>query len=197
MAFFGKKKDDMMRDFVPELPMLPELPRLPDLPREGTQMDPNIIHDTHELPQLPSFPNSSTGNRFSQHAIRDAIYGEEEPKDFRGFPRMPEEDETPEIFSPRMKRNVEVPPAFQEAAISVKEHDPIFIRIDKFEESVRLFESIKEKTLEIESMLRDTKKIKEEEERETETWEKEIQEIRKKIEKIDREIFSKIDDGIL
>ena len=42
-------------------------------------------------------------------------------------------------------------------------------------------------------MLRDIKTIKEEEEKELEGWEKEIQTIKEQIEKVDKDIFSKIE----
>ena len=42
-------------------------------------------------------------------------------------------------------------------------------------------------------MLRDIKRIREEEEKELEIWEKEVQLIKQEIEKIDQDIFSKIE----
>ena len=47
--------------------------------------------------------------------------------------------------------------------------------------------------LEIEDKFDDIKKIKEDEEKELEFWENEIKQIKEKIERIDRNIFSKID----
>ncbi len=71
--------------------------------------------------------------------------------------------------------------------------EPIFIRIDTFEESLKIFESTKNRIFEIEKMLRDIKRLKEEEEKELEMWEQEIQNLKQQIEKVDQDIFSKVD----
>ena len=71
--------------------------------------------------------------------------------------------------------------------------EPVFIRIDKFEEGLQVFEKAKEKISEMEKMLRDIKRIREEEEKELDFWENEIQKIKEQIEKVDRDIFSKIE----
>jgi len=71
--------------------------------------------------------------------------------------------------------------------------EPIFIRIDKFEEGLKVFEKTKEKVIEIEKTLRDINKIKEAEEKELENWEEEIRDIKTHIEKVDQDIFSKIE----
>ena len=53
---------------------MPELPKLPELPG---------IDDNKNLPQLPSFPRSLFGEKFSQDSIKNAIAGEKE--DESGF----------------------------------------------------------------------------------------------------------------
>ena len=81
-------------------------------------------------------------------------------------------------------------PVIQERRIS---REPIFIRLDKFEESLRILKETKEKVAEIEKMLEDIKKIREEESKELEFWEKEMQAIKSRFEKIDNDLFSKIE----
>jgi len=75
----------------------------------------------------------------------------------------------------------------------VRTDEPIFIRIDKFEESLKVFEKVKEKISEIEHLLRETKELKEQEQLELSNWEQEIQKLKLQIEKVDEDIFSKIE----
>ena len=74
-----------------------------------------------------------------------------------------------------------------------KRTEPVFVRIDKFEESMEVFEKAEKKIGEMEELFRDIRKLKEEEERELDSWETKIQSVKKQIEKIDNEIFSKIE----
>jgi len=69
---------------------------------------------------------------------------------------------------------------------------PVFIRIDKFEESLRIFKETKDKLDEIESLLNQTKELKDKEEEELSSWEKEIQDMKSQIDRVDRDIFSKV-----
>ncbi len=86
-----------------------------------------------------------------------------------------------------------IPEEFHEAAKKVKEAEPVFVRIDKFQESLNIFEKIKKEISEIESKLKDIKKIKEQEEAELEHWQGEISTIKEQIDKIDQDVFSKVD----
>jgi hypothetical protein len=200
MGWFNKEKKEIparlgstreIPSKIPELPSLPELPEFPysqenDFPKE-------------KLHQLPSFPNNSIGNKFSQHTIKEAMNGEEE--DEEGFEANDFSREIGTRMMPKpvkqfSNRTIEeqerVPRVFKEAAQKVKEAEPIFVRIDKFEEGVRTFRRAKERISEIEKNLGEIKKIKYEEEQEMINWENEIQSIKKEIEKVSDEIFSKL-----
>ena len=73
MKWFGKK--DKKED--DEVPSLPELPKLPELPRiKGVDS-----FEPQSIPQLPSYPNSLLGGKFSQNVIKDAITGEKEDEE--------------------------------------------------------------------------------------------------------------------
>ena len=86
-----------------------------------------------------------------------------------------------------------IPTTFREAAKRVKEIEPIFIRLDKFEDSLHSFEKAKQQITEIEKMLRNIKRLKEEEEKELSMWETEVQTTKQQIEKIDQDIFSRVE----
>jgi len=201
MGWFNKKKNEEK-----ESPSLSELPKLPELPKiEEGKEDDLSIH------QLPSFPNNSLGEKFSQNTIKEAVTGKKEGEevfetddfaqtkdDMRMMQKPPKKSPTKEFSyskrgEERTPKTKEVPEEFKEAARIVKKAEPIFIRIDKFEESLHVFEKTKEQILEIEKMLKDIKKIKEEEERELEFWENKIQTTKEQIEKIDKNLFSKIE----
>ncbi len=178
MGLFKKKETGE------EIPKLPELPRLPELPAF-----PRVREESEEqLPLLPSFPNSSLGEKFSQDTIKKAVTGRKRVEEV-------EPDEFAEEEMPMMQRPLVAEPRRREFYPQPvkKEEEPIFIRIDKFEEGSRTFEDVKKQVAEIERTLDDVKKVKEDEEKELMSWEEEIKQIKEKLEKIDNNIFSKIE----
>lgn len=177
-----KKKETKEKEFVPQLPDLPKLPELPGI-ENGKSSGP--------INQLPSFPLNSLGNKFSQNTIKEAVTGGkdgDEVWDADDFAT-----ERMQMMQKPLIRTKEVPEGFEEAASRVKKAEPVFIRLDKFEESLHLFEKIKTQVSEIENMLSNIKQTKENEEKELEHWENEMQQIKSQIEKVDKDIFSKID----
>ena len=194
MGWFNKKKEK-------EVPSLPELPKLPELPNiEENSLDNSKIH------QLPSFPTNSLGEKFSQNTIKEAVAGKKEgeevpeaddfAEDKQMMQRPLKEPLVPELSHlenikaiPFERRTDEIAEDFE---TSTKKAEPVFIRIDKFEESLKIFEKTKDKISEIEKMLKHIKDVKENEERKLDSWENEIEIIKKQIEKVDANIFSKI-----
>lgn len=187
MGLFKKKEKKQIFEGVPSLPELPEIPRI------GEEMG----YDKR-IPQLPTFPNNSTGEKFSQSSIKEAVRGGKEEGGFKVDEFEPEMGMR-KIPPPKKRRTKEAPypeekikPSRLSSERFVRKEEPIFVRIDKFEEGMKTFEKVRNQISAIEEMLRETKKVKEEEERELQTWEKEIQLIKSQIEKIDKDIFSKI-----
>jgi hypothetical protein len=209
MGWFSKKDEGMKKSEVPLLPELPKLPELPELPKLKDTKVPRA-----PIPQLPSFPTNSIGERFSQNNIKEAVTGRKEHEE--DFSDEDEEDnfavegdsmqnaehkslrkpmaiEMSSEYEKKSNTHHHVPDEFREAAKKVKSAEPVFIRIDKFEESLKTFNETKEKITDMEKMLRDIKKIKEEEESELEAWESEIKTMKNQIERVDRDIFSKVE----
>jgi len=199
MGLFDKKKKEAPKKVIPDFPRLPELPKLPELPdfESGTSFPKPPIS------QLPSFPVSSLGEKFSQNNIKEAVTGQKKDEDDFDMDDFDEDEKmiaprplkkqlTQELSFPR-NENIPIPREFQEAARRVKSAEPIFIRIDKFEESLNIFHQTREKILEIESMLKRIREVKEEEERELEIWENEVRNMKTQIERVDRDIFSKVE----
>ncbi len=199
MGLFGKnQKKGGAKKNVSEpkkIQKLPELPDLPDFEEGAPRSSFEESKDEKQLSQLPRFPTNSLGEKFSQDTIKEAITGEKEGEAFGADEFGLEKEQMMlqplEKLGPRATEPI--PPTFREAARTVKAREPIFIRIDKFEESLNSFEKAKQQVSEIEKMLRDVKKIKEEEERELSAWEKEIQTTKHEIERIDQDIFSKVE----
>tara|TARA_Y100000310_G_scaffold270154_1_gene283806 strand:+ start:744 stop:1328 length:585 start_codon:yes stop_codon:yes gene_type:complete len=194
MRFFGKKEKEKKEDL--SLPKLPELPELPEMPKMGNR-------EEERIPKLPSYPSNDFGKKFSQNAIKSAVSGGKE--DEGDFFRTNEPLEDRGMSRPSKRMTKEMPP-FQAKNLQnrekrfpefpkkqrVMETEPVFVRLDKFEESLEVFEDAKRRMVEIEKILGEIKHLKEQEERELLGWEAEIQELKRKFERIDREIFSKI-----
>ena len=73
----------------------------------------------------------------------------------------------------------------------IKNPEQIFVKLEKFESAIEEFSRIKNKLIDMESMLRKIRDIKLKEEKELSEWENEIESIKSRLEKIDREIFER------
>jgi len=181
MGLFHKKEKEGGK--IPELPEIPELPKLPELPGES----PKPIH------QLPSLPNNSLGEKFSQNIIKEAITGREEG-DFEDIVDDFDSVKEPQkIQSPQIKEQVrpmQMPLTAPKAV--VREAEPLFVRLDKFKESHEIIDAVKGQMHEITHLLNETNSLKEKEDHQLKLWETELQEIKNKIEKIDQDLFSKV-----
>lgn len=173
MGLFSKKTKQENK-----MPVLPKLPDLPALPTGLGFPETKLPEEIHEL---PSFPTSEPGEKFSQDTIKNAIGDEEEKESFEMepfvMPKTPKE--------PTYQNMPLIQPKTQEA-------EPVFIRIDKFEQSLEIFEKTKSKINQIEELFRETKELKEKEAHELSLWENEIQKMKLQIDKVDKDIFSKI-----
>ena len=70
--------------------------------------------------------------------------------------------------------------------------EPVFIRVDKYEDALNMFDDARKKITEMEDLLKHIKKIKEDEYRELKDWEMEIQKIKDDFERVNKDIFSKL-----
>lgn len=196
MGLFNKKdkkkdiKNSRMDDGIPRLPDIPQLPELPEF-GEG---------EFEGIHQLPKFPNNSLGQKFSQNTIKEAVTGKKREEVFADE-FMPTQDSEFQMmqgpqtrgssFPVQDRLSKEIPSHFEETRI--KENEPIFVRIDKFEDGLNALEIARKQIAEVEKTLRDIRKLKEDEERELSSWEKQVGAAKEQIEKIDKDIFSKIE----
>ena len=207
----SKKTSGYQAQDLNQLPNLPEIPRLQDLPEMDTEDEDD--HSDAPLPQLPSFPNNSLGDKFSQSTIKEAVAGgkrgnsgrdadnyssDEEPDEDWMMQESPEEDSFKEMqkgIMPgnKMENTRKIYPSYSKMQYSSeRREEPVFIRLDKFEESLKVFEETKEQISEIEHLLSNIKEIKQKEEDELNSWENRLQEIKRQVEKVDQDIFSKV-----
>ncbi len=191
MGLFRKKKKEVNKEVTP-VPSLPGLPKLPELPSlENENKEDKSIH------KLPSYPSGSLGTKFSQNTIKDAVSGRKEnfPEDESADDFFPDEEE--QIMRGPLKKSVteeigwETPRLRKEREFETGQ-EPVFIRIDRFEEALKIFNETKKKLNEIERTLEDIKKIREKEEKELGSWENKVKSIKGQIEKVDKNVFSKI-----
>lgn len=181
---------------------LPKLPELPSLPSEFPEIKENFPKG--KIHNLPSFPNNGTGEKFSQEVIKSAISGEDD-EDEEEFYRdiqeakipKPDFSSIPKAFSEERRGPIEkriaprnMPKEMEEPRR--EERGPVFVRIDKFESAIKIFSETRDKINEIEKLLEETRELKGNEEEELSLWEKEIQRMKQQIEKVDRDIFSKV-----
>lgn len=110
--------------------------------------------------------------------------------DFENNDRLDhEEEERHEIEKPIVRR--EFTPRSQPAFVS--KHEPVYVRIDKFEEAMRVFEKTKKEIAEIEKTLRDIAEVRANENKELDLWQSDVLKIKDQVEKVNRDIFSKIE----
>ncbi len=187
MGLFKKEKAGEKREVKGGPPQLPELPKLPEL----TETEEKGLY-SQSVNQLPRFPNNSLGEKFSQNTIKEAVAGEKEGDggfDANDFAEQMQMMQKPQ--KTQFSQEISLEP--KEPEIKNKRMEPVFIRLDKFEDSMNLFKKTKKQLSEIETMLNNIRKLKNEEEKELELWEKEMQSVKAQIEKVDNDIFSKVE----
>ncbi|MDP1728580.1 MAG: hypothetical protein Q8L27_00060 [archaeon] len=123
-----------------------------------------------ELPPLPSIPENKMNDSFELQAIKSTVRGNEsEKKVFELGEKLP---------MPIRK--------FEQRK------EPVFVKLDKFKDSVHKFDEIKSKVSDIDSTLKKIKEIRDKEEGELKAWEEKVQLIKEKVDNIDNSLFSRM-----
>jgi hypothetical protein len=217
--WFSKKKEEKASS-VPKLPDLPELPKLPNEPapseispysqpqtlelnsipdqviiNQSPQTPPDLTEAISPSP-LPNLPNSETGDKFQQDVIKSALQPpkytleiEPEELDIKEIKYKPKESKP--IASPREYKDFVQKREEREKPETKKE--PIFVRIDKFQQVTDNLKEIRAQVAEIESYLRQIRDIKAKEENELIAWENEVLELKNKLDSVDSVLLSKIE----
>ncbi len=159
---------------------------------------------------LPSFPDSPIKEGFSQSAIKDAV-GEEGSNDGKesNSEELPELPDDEKEMIPSMKHQgtspkvVEMPESkmksygkeIKESKENVSFKDKasksgdVFVKIDKFYSAKKALNSISGKLVEIDDLLKKIRETKIREEQELSGWEKEIENVKSKVQEVRESIF--------
>jgi len=114
----------------------------------------------------------------------------QEMRDINYEKNMEEEYAKP-AEKPRIKiRDISEP---LEAPIREKAKGPIYVKIEKFESALSDFEDIRKRLHESFELLEKVKSIRGREEEELEAWEREVDNIKRKLLEIDRNLFNRAD----
>ena len=213
--FSRKEKGEERKDDIPSLPDLPKLPSIPNFGEQAGELSPLPNFPKTVLGEKVSqdaIKKAVNGKREEGKGISENDFSKEKEQMIQESPQKQTQYEPRERFMRReipeefdeeigirnknyefQKRiiNGDIPEGFEEAGRKIRDSEPIFVRIDKFEESRKIFEKTKEQIFEIEKALGRIKSIKQEEDRELASWEQEIMNIKDKISQVEKDIFSK------
>lgn len=199
MAWFKKKDIQEAEEGIPTLPELPEpvqfsLPELNNPISNKNQGNLPELPSPPGLPTLPKLPELKSEANLTPEFIKQEIMKppqEMQKSQFQNIKTLP--NKTPPKQSSQRSPQITPSSEISRPKLGIKEAEPIYVRLDKFEASLESFEEIKIKIQEVEDILKKTKEVKQKEEQELEAWEREIQTIKSRITAIDKTIFNKLD----
>ena len=165
---FWKTKDE--KRSLPELP-----PMKPMFTKPMPEEEPETA--------LPSFPESPSGRKFAQAAIKEAVEEEESvaPRVIREiFPRareMSESEETAKVVFSREEK---------------KMPEDVYVKIDRFHSARKALNAAREKLQDMDALMKKIRETRMREEQELASWEKEIGSVKTKVEDVTNNIFEKV-----
>lgn len=113
--------------------------------------------------------------------------------DLPELPKLPElEEEKIPSYEPIRKMSIEkpvLPTSTLQRRSLIEEGKPLFVKIKKYKEAIKIIGSIKEKLNETETILSNLKKIKAQEDEELENWHRDILDIKEKLLDADKTLF--------
>jgi len=181
---------------LPDLPDTAKINSPPSL-KGYPEMEDNL--ESQEIHELPSFPDSPMKNGFSQAAIKDAVTtGNPSPENIetepheKNFKLTEMEEWTPPDFP--QEKEVETDferPLSPEPVKRISENKPVYIRLDKFKSAKNSLDKIKIGLDEIEELLKQLRDVKSKEDQELLSWEKEMDNIKSRMNNITSDIFDR------
>jgi hypothetical protein len=196
-------------------PALPELPSFPSSPANDS-LNQEIVKSAvgDELPDSTD-PAGNVEPSMSTDASSPGLPGlpKEEPSEIPNLPASSTEASVPKVepseaVSPSVAvdapAEVSVEPSVKMSSVSASDQptkgvsiqstgsEPIFVRLDKFQDSQKIFKEIRETVTDIEDVLGKIKGVKSKEETELNGWTKEVESLKRKLSEIDSEIFNQI-----
>jgi len=195
---FFKKKDD--KKALPDLPPMQSSPlqRFPSAPIKSVVSDEEESFPSAKIPELKKSPVVS-----AKEAVEDESEPPETPAN-KKFKAVEMEEWSPENEEEKPVRigKIEKAPEMEEREIPLRKEEPlrssdknsdIFVKLDKFRNARRALEEIKIRTEEIDSLLKKIRETKLREEQELTGWEKEISNIKSRVQDVSSNIFEKVE----
>jgi len=182
MGLFGKKKKEGKRE---ELPLPPAPPRFPEMEEVKRAISfPNEELFMQPMPKMPFLQTPGSSEDFPEPPISQKKVIEEMPP--REIVRESREIKPVRIIQPVIEMD-------RASKLRTKMKEPIFVKIEKFKDALASFEEIKEDLDNSFELLAKIRETREQEKEEIEKWEREITEIKEKIEGINSKLFSNIE----
>jgi hypothetical protein len=195
--FFKKKEDKKALPDLPVAPSLP-LPKFPTAPLKPVANDGEEFSQSSTIPELkkaspgsikvdvedePELPEAPEIKKFKAVEMEEWSPDNEEPEKpvrIGKINKIPEMDDIPVVREPPRK-------------IGNDRSSDIFVKLDKFRNARRALEEIKIRSEEIESLLKKIRETKLREEQELAGWEKEINNVKARVQDISSNIFEKVE----
>jgi len=183
---FENPKKDLDRDHREK----PPVESKPEVPKKEPVSEPKTKPPVESKPEVPKEePVSEPKTKPLEKAPKKES---EEPKQkIRRVEGVPSKPRTQEIHSEeeyKVKTPSQEPPPTK-----IKKQGSVFVKIDKFEESLETFDEVRKQLDNAEKFLNKIKEIKEEETKELESWGDTLESMKSQIERVDKDIFSKIE----
>jgi len=195
MGLFGGKKESGVPDippapqmsFLPEASEPQELPTFPSTLRNESlnqEMVKSAVNDSpadFELPELPGIPESP---------LAPAVSTEEPMSGIPELPtRKPVESGGQRAFDSAIPDLATQAPLEKDVSRGV---EPIFVRIDKFQDAKDDLLKVQEKTKEMKDTLKKINDVRKKEEEELKEWEEEVEKLKSLLQEIDQEVFNRL-----
>jgi hypothetical protein len=191
---FFKKKDD--KKALPDLPPVQSLslPKLPVVSAKPIEEEEESFPSS-KIPELKKNPAISAREAVEDESELPSVPASSKFKAVEMEEWSPESDEPEEsVKSVKIERAPEVEEV-QESAPKFRSEKgaDIFVKLDKFRSARRALEEIKIRTEEIDSLLKKIRDTKLREEQELTGWEKEITNIKSRVQDVSSNIFEKVE----
>lgn len=142
------------------------------------------------LPEFPRLPNESSFPFYDEQIAEKQEQQAQSPfksdfkkivptGDFSFEPKQEKQDFNFEEFSPRKSPLV----------LEKRDDKPLFVKVEKYRETVKTIENIKSKLEEAESIFKNLTSLREQEDKELQEWQASLDEIRQKLMKVDKDLF--------
>jgi len=200
--FFKKKEDKKALPDLPPSPTLP-LPKLGIVPLKVPNKEESSIMLASSIPELKK-PSISTVKEPEEEEFTEKDEDTIPPsKSFKAVEMEEWSSDTEERkIKPSKAAKIDKAPDMEEREIPLRreisskaqdKNAEIFVKLDKFRNARRALEEIKIRTEEIDALLKKIRETKLREEQELSGWEREIANVKAKVQDVSSNIFEKVE----